>query len=254
MYLTYRLQLGCLHCPTIDLEDMDRLRVGGGAQEVPAGREDQGGDADAADSPAELLHPLAILDAKDPDDSAPLGGGGQQGAAGREGQGGEGRIMGPDGHARSQLAGIKDAQLTAGLADGKGQVGVEGEGTQALLIWRNVLDGVQDLHVANVVDVYALRQADDQPLPVHADAQDLRGVEAVADVLLLLKVQHLEAVGLLGGDQHHQRAVEQPLHYPDLLRVVLGEDLLHLVLAGNRVQAQASGTQNGEGAVGKNKL
>jgi len=67
---------------------MDRLRVGGGAQEVPAGREDQGGDADAADAPAELLHPLAILDAKDPDDSAPLGGGGQQGAAGREGQGG----------------------------------------------------------------------------------------------------------------------------------------------------------------------
>jgi len=67
-------------------------------------------------------------------------------------------------------------------------------------------------------------------------------------------VQHLEAVGLLGGDQHHQRAVEQSLHYPNLLRVVLGEDLLHLVLAGDRVQAQASGTQDGEGAVGKNKL
>lgn len=62
---------------------------------------------------------------------------------------------------------------------------------------------MQDLHVADVVDVYALRQADDQALAVHADAQDLRRVKAVTDVLLLLKVQHLEAVGLLGGDQHY---------------------------------------------------
>lgn len=121
---------------------------------------------------------------------------------------------------------------------------VEGQGAEALLVGRNVLDGMQDLHVANVVDVYALRQAYDQSLAVHADAQDLRRVEAVANVLLLLEVQHLKAVRLLGGDQHHQRAVEQPLHDPYLLRVVLGKDLLHLVLAGYRVQTQASGTQH----------
>lgn len=36
--------------------------------------------------------------------------------------------MGPDGHARAQLAGVKDAQLAARLADWEGQVRVEGEG------------------------------------------------------------------------------------------------------------------------------
>lgn len=99
---------------------MDGFRVGGGTEEVTAGREDQRGDADAANASSELLHSLAILDAEHPDHGAALGGSGQQGPAGREGQGREGRVVGLDGHACPQLAGIEDAQLAAGLADGEG--------------------------------------------------------------------------------------------------------------------------------------
>lgn len=167
---TDSLHLHSLHSLGVDLEDVDGFRVGGGAEEVAAGGEDQRGNADAAHSSSELLDPLSIFDAEDPDDSATLGGGGQQSATGRECQCREGRIMSLDRDASAELAGIEDAQLPAGLADGEGQQGVEREGAQALLVGGDVVNGMQDLHVANVVDVYALRQADNQALPVHPNA------------------------------------------------------------------------------------
>lgn len=187
---------------------MDGFRVGRGAEEVAAGREHQRGNANAAHASSELLDPLSILDAEYPDDSAALGGGGQQSATGRECQCRKGRVVGLDRDAGTELARIEDAQLPAGLADGEGQQGVERKGAQALLVGGDVVNGMQDLHVANVMDVYALRQADYQTLAVHADAQNIRRVEAVADVLFLLEVQHLEAVRLLGSDQDYQGAIE----------------------------------------------
>lgn len=228
---------------------MHRLRVGGGTQEITACGEDQRCDPYTTfDAASELLNPLAILHTEHTYHSAALRGCGQQSAAGRETQRRKGRVMCLDCHARTQFIRIEDSQLAAGLTDGKRQMRVQRERTETQLIGRYILDRVQDLHVAYIMYVYALGQTNDQSLSIHAHRQYLRRIEAIADVLFLLEMQHLQAVGFLCGDQHHKGTIEETLHYPYLLGVVLGENLLDLVLAGNRVKTQARAVEHREGA------
>lgn len=60
------------------------------------------------------------------------------------------------------MGGIEDLHLPNGAGSGVGQeavVGVGGEAAEAQRVWRGVPDGVQHLHVPDVVDVQALLQA-----------------------------------------------------------------------------------------------
>lgn len=61
-----------------------------------------------------------------------------------------------------QMGGIKDLHLSDGAGTGVGQEAVVGVGRQAAepqRVWRGVPDGVQHLHVPDIVDVQALLQA-----------------------------------------------------------------------------------------------
>lgn len=66
-----------------------------------------------------------------------------------------------------QVHGVEDLHLSHGAGAGVGHVAVvhaRGQRAQAARVGRRVADGVEDLHVADVVDVQRLLQTHDEPL------------------------------------------------------------------------------------------
>lgn len=70
---------------------------------------------------------------------------------------------------------VKELDLARGGGPGVGEVAVvtvDAEGAQTPGVGRRVSDGVEDLHVPDVVNVERLLQADDQAGPVELHSQD----------------------------------------------------------------------------------
>ena len=83
--------------------------------------------------------------------------------------------------------------LVAGSGIGKeAEVTVDGERAESLVVGRRVLDGVQDFHVPDVVDVEGFFQAHHEPGPVQLDGQDRLGIRIVAYFSALLEMAHLK--------------------------------------------------------------
>lgn len=87
---------------------------------------------------------------------------------------------------------------------------------------RRGLDGVQELHSADVIDVDLLFQHDDKSLPVQLDSEDGSREGEFAYRRLALRIGDDEAARR--QDQGHQRGAEEHLDDGDIALLLL-EDL-----------------------------
>ena len=158
------------HHPLVQLEDVDRLGVGGARQEGPTGgeREREDGGRPLQTSP-QLVQLGAVPRVEDPDDGALHTGRGHPGVGPGEGDGGQLALVCRDDHPDCQGAvGVEHLELAGVGVAGVGQEtvvgGVARQGDQTRGVGRGAGDGVDHLHVSDVVDVEALLQTDHQSL------------------------------------------------------------------------------------------
>ena len=199
-----------------EAEDVDGVRGGGHAEEGGAEVEGHAVDGGGVGAPAELVQLLAPGHGEDADDGARLAGGGEERAVAVEGQTAQGRAVclyhilrleretvedeelarcgrGELGLGRSVGgtsrggAGAASSVTVLGFVAGFGErvdeeavLGGRGEGADGVGV-RGGVDGVEEAHVADVVDVDFLLEDDNESLAVEADGEDGGGEGEFAD-------------------------------------------------------------------------
>lgn len=127
----------------VDSEDMYGFGVGTRHHVTCADAKVQRTDADVAlEATPELVHPLAVLDAKHPDDGALLRGRRQQRPVEGEVHRRQRRIVRLDLEPRGQIAGVKDLQLAGRRGDRVRQVRRQRQRAQPGRIAGHVVDGM----------------------------------------------------------------------------------------------------------------
>ena len=158
--------------PLVQLEDVDRLRVGGARQEGSTGREGEREDGGRPlEAPPQLVQLGAVPRVEDPDDGPLDAGRGHPGVGPGEGDGGQLALVCRDDDPDCQGAvRVKHLELAGVGVAGVGQEtvvgGVAGQGNQTGGVGRGAGDGVDDLHVSDIVDIEALLQTHHQSLNI----------------------------------------------------------------------------------------
>ena len=158
--------------PLVQLEHVDRLGVGGAGQEGSTGREGEREDGGRPlETSPQFVELGAVPGVEDPDDGPLHAGRGHPGVGPGEGDGGQLALVCRDDDPDCQGAvGVEHLELAGVRVAGVGQetiVGrVAGQSDQSGGVWWGAGDGVDHLHVADVVDVETLLQTHHQSLNV----------------------------------------------------------------------------------------
>lgn len=158
---------------------------------------------------------------------------------GIEGDGSQCPLMSSNSADCFQGVSIVKHNFACGQASGIGHVRigmVDREGTQTCWICRNIQDGLQQLHVFNVVNVNGLLQTHQQPLPVQPYGQDVAGVAVITDLCAFLEMIDVHLAWLRVTDHHHQAAGEEALHDVDIRDFITSVDLVQLLHRTQRKQ------------------
>ena len=164
--------IGAPRHPLVQLEHVDSLGVGGAGQEGSTGRE---GEREDGGRPLETSPQLVQLGpvpgVEDPDDGTLHTGRGHPGVGPGEGDGGQLSLVCRDDNPDCQGAvGVEDLELAGVRVAGVGQEtvvsGVAGQSYQSRGVWRSAGDGVDHLHVSDIVDIQALLQTHHQSLNI----------------------------------------------------------------------------------------
>jgi hypothetical protein len=152
-----------------ELEDVDRFGVAAAAQELAARAERQAGYVDATlDAAPEFVQLLTVRRGEHSDDRSLLRSGGDSCAVRVESERRQGTVMSGNHCFGVQLIGIENLHFSivgrTGIRQKTVIVGYA-QRTQTVGIRRRISDRVQHLHVADVVDVETLLEADDESRP-----------------------------------------------------------------------------------------
>lgn len=119
-----------------------------------------------------------------------------------------------------QVDGVEDLHLATRGAPRVRQVANVTDGAQLAepicVNWR-IADRMNDLHVANVVDIKTVFQAHDQTRAIQLHRENRVGIRIIADFCSLLKVTHFQLSRRIERHNGHQRTAEKSLHQANVL-------------------------------------
>lgn len=137
---------------------------------------------------------------------------------------------------------VEDLYFANGARTRVGEVAAisgRGQRAQAARVGRRVADRVEDLHVADIVNVERLFEAYHQPRAVELDGEDGVAVAVVAYFRALLVVAHYQLPGRSDGDHGDEAGAEQPVDETGVLARAGRIYFLDPIVGGQREQVVA---------------